>query len=328
MYKRFVDLWGTVYGKLGVPTMILAIIDWSARFQFTEDVLSYVLGKNATLKIVSSPWTSPLLVICGLILIWTNYKKLGDKPSESTTPNITNRKSHWRAVLLVVFCTALVALTIWNVHLQNDLNYTRRDVSHLKAEMIRYVLPRQLTEQQIKDFGTYLAVHSSKPQQITVRWVSGEVESQRYANDFMSAFQAAGWIASASPIYDEWTCQPAASKNMPPIECTDPVQNFMGKREDIECSVVGPALPDLADTVEEKIRSKTPLSGIINDSFKAAHIPVSCGGSGRQNDPSDTLNITMFVGRRPRDKYGILPPGWSDFTDKVERMKNLSDDDY
>lgn len=287
-------------------------------------------GVQVTLGQLGIAFLASLVIIVVIhLIIWR--KKKGENANNR---DISGPLTHYKIIspILVIVVFLLIG---WNISLQIDVKNLEKSfvrparVKHLEAEMFRYVLPRELTGDQIKQFGDYLKAHS-QPHELKITWVLGDGESERYAEDFESAFQAGGWVVISNQIDEaDTTCRSTMSKNMPPIECTNPLEPFINSREGIECNVAGPMLPDLADTVEEKIRAQTPLYRTINESFGAAHIPVSCGGGGRQNDPSDVLKISMFIGRRPRDKYGILPPGFSDLKDtRTERMRNLNDDDY
>jgi hypothetical protein len=71
------------------------------------------------------------------------------------------------AFILVIFSFA------WILTLQNR-------VHHLEVQMFRYVLPRELTKEQIEIFGKHLA-SSTNPQEVRIRYIMGDSEALRYS---------------------------------------------------------------------------------------------------------------------------------------------------
>jgi hypothetical protein len=186
--------------------------------------------------------------------------------------------------------------------------------------MIRYVLPRQLTKEQIETFGKYLSSHS-QPNEVTIKYISGDGEAERYADDISSAFRAGNWLPKMSAISPATvSCHANLSGD---ISCTSELQQ-MRILEGVYIAQTGPNPPQ-PSTIEEKLHPRPLLSGILREAFKTAGIQGIITGYSFNSDPLNT--VTAFVGFRTRDKWGVLPPRFSEHLG-LNLPQDLSDDDF
>lgn len=181
--------------------------------------------------------------------------------------------------------------------------------------MIRYVLPRELTKDQIEKFGNYLKTNS-QPHEVRILYIIGDSESASYAHNFWSAFKAGKWHVIMDPIDPVTiTCKESPERSTQPVVCSTPLQRMINRLEGIHIQQSGPNPPH-----QEYIRDT------VSEAFRAAEIQGIGGVSyGNSNDPVNT--ITVFVGSRARHKFAVLPknffkPGPEDSLD------NLKNDDF
>jgi hypothetical protein len=213
----------------------------------------------------------------------------------------------------------LVVLAIWSALLQHR-------VRHLEVEMLRYVLPRALSKEQIDTFGKYLSSHS-KPREVTIKYISGDAESTSYAQDLSSAFRAGNWLPDMKPIAPSAvTCRPSPPANDLPFVCSSDLSQIVNSLEGLYVLSSGPNPPP-SSTIEEKVHPAPGVQQILLEALNAANIQGVKGGYGYSNDPLDT--ITVSVGFRPRDKIGILPLGlYERMRREGKSLNDISDDDF
>jgi hypothetical protein len=196
-----------------------------------------------------------------------------------------------------------------------------RDVDRISSS--RRVLPRELLAEQIDAFGKYLSAHT-QPQEVRIRYVSGDAESQRYAaSDFATAFRKGNWLPTLSAIDPlAITCNQAEPNGSHHFSCSSELQGFINHLEGASITQTGPNLPQT--TLEEKLHA-TWLYATITQAVNEAGIHGVEVGYNNNTDPLNT--VTVFVGLRPRDKWGILPPNFGQRLQ--QRMPNdLTDDDF
>jgi hypothetical protein len=216
---------------------------------------------------------------------------------------------------------AILLLALWNRSLERDNHI-------LHVEMVRYVLPRELTKQQIEEVGKYLASHS-QPHEVKIRFVMNDNEAKEYGNDFAAAFRAGNWL----PIYDpvnpfSITCQTNATSDAGQVsaECTSKLLQQVSWEGDITVVETGPTLSP-PSTLQEKLNPPPSLPQVVSDAFRASGVDVSSGGSILKSDSSTTL--TLSIGPRPRDRTGILPERfWENQRKKQKSPQQLTDDDF
>jgi hypothetical protein len=90
--------------------------------------------------------------------------------------------------------------------------------------------------------------------------------------------------------------------------------------ESVSVQQTGPNPPQ-PTTLEEKTNRTPPIIDIVEEALRIAGIRVSSGYS-FNNDPLNTL--TVFVGLRPRDKMGVLPPKFG----QKDLPNDVTDDDF
>jgi hypothetical protein len=227
----------------------------------------------------------------------------------------TERRTGWRQLALLLL---LVGLAAWNWYLQGR-------VRHLDIEMVRYVLPRQLTRDQIATFGKYLAEHSAH-HVVSIKYLAEDAESGEYAKDFAQAFQAGKWIADMSPITGSTiTCTP--------IDAAPPLLNFRCESDFHELGNVvsintmgPPSKPQPPPSVDDIDHPRVHLGSVITEALRAAQITDVAGG-GRWDDTDPSTTVVMEIPARPRHKYAVIPAKFWE-RNKVQDQSPIKDDDF
>jgi hypothetical protein len=302
-----------------------------------------------------------VILVAGVILacvgavrrfIFAVWKKIWGKVKETVLdPRVVPAGTvSVRLYLLSVLLLALAVFCVsfWSWKLERD---TRR----LKAEMIRYVLPRQLSKEQIETFGKYLSSHS-QPHEVEIRYIVGDAEAQSYANDFSAAFKAGNWVPKMSPIDPAAiTCKaiPQVSSHSPAgaegdsalrwsianqvaqdqgtrVEvdaahqflCRSQLKQMKNITEGVQIEQTGPFRPP-PKTLDEKLHQYEDVWQCMNGALKEAGIQKVSAGYMLNNDPLETT--TVFIGSRPRDKWAVVPPN---FNSHQQVPQDITDDDF
>jgi hypothetical protein len=217
---------------------------------------------------------------------------------------------------VVLLAAAMLCLVLWNKRQQ-------RDIRRLHVQMMRFVLPRTLSEDEIKSIGQYLAANS-QPHEIKIKYILGDRETQGYADDFSLALRAGNWLPVMSPINPaRFTCQ-SISGDTPIVVCHSELQQVVNSLEGVHIQQTGPN-PAQPSTIEEKLNPPKYLSHILSEALTAAGIQGISTNYGLNSDPLNT--ITIFVGSRPRDKLATIPPGFYE-RQKGILLHNITDDDF
>ena len=261
--------------------------------------------------------TVPLGVAMFVFLIYTlNFRKVPQDPDRRPLFFLSverfifdpDARTKILSVLLLIF-----GLWIFKMNHQ---------IRHLEVEMIRYVLPRQLTKDQIEAFGQYLK-SNSKPHEVKIKYIMGDAEAQGYAGDFASGFKAGNWVPNMMPINPAGiTCHANPSGGMSAFACSSELQQMINRLEGVAIEQSGPNPPP-PSSLEEKLNPTPYLSQIVSQALTAAGIQGIGSGYGYSNDPPNT--ITVFVGFRKRDKFAVLPPK---FGRGDEDLSDIRDDDF
>jgi len=243
-----------------------------------------------------------LVIVAACIAVYFANKRF--KKTENIEPVQVPKGNAWVIPLISVIVLLLI---IWNVRLQSRVNSFEQNMpqrlKRLETEMFRYVLPRQLTPEQSKAFSEYLLSHS-EPHEVTIRYVIGDTESASYAAQIGTALTAGNWYANMAPV------SPASivchTNPVPELMCASDLDK-MRVFEGVDILQTGPLSEGKPPaTLLEKIHPPPLVFSVLYDAVKAAGIQETItGGYSLNGDPPNT--ITIFVGRRPRDKHAVLP---------------------
>jgi hypothetical protein len=182
---------------------------------------------------------------------------------------------------------AIVMLAFWNRKLESQ---TRR----LHVEMVRYVLPRRLSDSQIGTIADVLS-HADAHPLVEIREFPNDGEAGGFAADIQTALQKGGWPVSAR----------IPDKDTP---------------EGLSLRVEYPDEPE--PSPRERLNLKPSVTEVLRQAFEKAHVQFN-GGVGTGSG-SKSLLVTISVGRRRRDSFGVLPEWWG----KSTTPTNLDDDDF
>lgn len=180
---------------------------------------------------------------------------------------------------------ALLFILVWAyfetlaVQRNNELAALRNDEMSITKAVDRFVIPRQLTDDQVRRLGDFLK--RFPPVDVTISVVQGDEEAGNYAQDFKKAFDRASW-------------QPKGVTFTPDPDIYIPDLRFVTKET-----------PDHAKAEEVSPEGKPKMSTLIMIGFGLAGIPVgsSSGSFGDQTVTQDSIVIT--VGHRRRDSYAL-----------------------
>jgi len=245
---------------------------------------------------------------------WVKQHIFRRNPLETTVPidaQTASQKRDRGSWLLVI---AILLLTIWCEKLDHANHI-------LHVEMVRYVLPRELSKKQINMFGEYLREHW-KPQEVTIRYINGDGEAARYAEDFASAFRAGNWVPDIRP-FDPIVVRCPKPKtppdDNPELICWSDIRQMANSLNQVNFHVTGPNPP--RSTIDEKLHPQD-VSPVLGDALKSASIPNVGVGYGFNSDPLNT--VTVYVGIRPRDKWAVIPAKFLD----SKQPEDITDNDF
>jgi hypothetical protein len=274
-------------------------------------LMAYLVGKIVEL---SRSGTVVILLLSTAIALWL---------IQTIARSLKNRREVVaRMIFYVVPIILGLAFCVWAYFVGTTIYRLNGDVRHLRTQMVRYVLPRALTRDQIEAFGRYLSSHS-EPHEVRIKYILGDEEAAGYAEDFASAFRAGNWIPNTMPVNPAAvTCKPNPSGSDTSFACSSELQQVMNKLQGVNIQQTGPN-PPRPSTLEEKLHPTPFLNAIVAEALKSAGIKGIGNGYGYNDDPLNT--ITVFVGFRPRNKWGILPPS---FYERDSFPQDVSDDDF
>lgn len=253
------------------------------------------------------------LISIGILFFYIKSRRAKQQSGGVVLGN--KRPFHSWAIAIVTVTT--LGLLGWNLSLQQQ-------VRRLEVQMMRYVLPRHLTKDQIEKFGEYLGGHSP-PHEVKIVYIMGDSESQRYAEDFSSAFRKGNWVPNMTPINPlEINCDVSPPGTIVPVTCRSGLWEMVNNLEGISIFQSGPNPPP-PTTLEEKAHPKPQMGQIVYEALRAADIREIGGGYGFSNEPLNT--ITVRIGRRKRDKWAIQPKTF--LNRRFEKSPDeITDDDF
>ena len=289
LFQVFVSIWTGGIVTAGIVAWILALLDRPV-----------TLADSGIIFLIS-------VALAFVVFITNQIRKHG-------LGVVAANASGYHSVWLTLLGLGVITLAGWNILLQ-----TR--VRHLEVEMIRYVFPRSLTQEQIEKFGEYIREHS-KPHEVSIRYVMGDAESETYAQDFYAAFKAGKWDPKQMPINPaKIICR--EEKNLtPPIMCNSELQEMINNLKGVRIDVRNP-IQATALTPEEKANALPSLHEVLTKAFRIADIR----GVGASNGSSEQLTqdtIALIIGLRQRDKLAVSPP--KDLGDS--RQSDYRDEDW
>jgi hypothetical protein len=299
-----------------------------------DNFLSPELQKEyATLNVLPRwPWYAyviGLLVTLLLMVVEAAYhlsphgKSATEEQAVARTPLWPIVRSNRDSIRKYLFLITGGVFCLWSLLVTETLHYIKHDMRRLHAEMVRYVLPRELTPDQIKQFGDYLR-KNSESREITIAYILGDVESQRYAENIRDAFVAGNWLVDMKQISPAVVKCSAPANTSEAMVCKSDLDGLGDLLERVYVRQSGPTKQP--SSFEEKLHSP-PLSWeIVKGAFEAAKVEGVRGWQdlGKSSDPLNTLYL--YVGPRPRDKQAVLPLGFN--WRGLGTSQKLTDDDF
>jgi hypothetical protein len=250
------------------------------------------------------------------IIAW--IRRLGDSPINGTVATIIFGISF--VFLLVVFYirqrrkqTAIIgrrrmrmiiyvpilaglAFCIWAYFIGSRVLEMNNNVRHLRAQMVRYVLPRRLTPEQIDTIGEYLS--GQERNQVVMQIISRDEEAGSYRSDIQRALEKGGWAVAD-------------------IRYADDVQ------EGVSITMQSPIAPPI--TPYDRLHPKLTPVQILAESFKRAGVQIQSMGGG-SGIATTTTTITISIGRRRRDAWAVAPPNYE--AGRRSNTPAITDDDF
>jgi hypothetical protein len=194
---------------------------------------------------------------------------------------------------------AALVLCIWGYFVGTTMLRLNDEVRHLKAQMVRYVLPRKLTAEQISSIGEYLS-HQER-NQIVFQVINRDEEAGSFRADIQQALEKGGWAVSDYKYADD-------------------VQEGLN----ISIQSPMPAAPSAVNPFDRLNPKPDPVQ-ILSEAFKRAGIQIQGTGSGSGIGITSTT-ITISIGHRRRDAFAILPPNY--LAGVRPRQPPITDDDF
>jgi hypothetical protein len=186
---------------------------------------------------------------------------------------------------MIIYLPILAGLMIciWAYFIGVKVQGVNEDVRHIKAQMVRYVLPRKLTPEQIASIGEYLSLQDRN--QVVFQIISRDEEASSFRADIQQALEKGGWAISD-------------------FKYADDVQ------EGLRISMVSPMPPTPAPVNPyDRVNLKPTPIQILSEAFKRAGVQIQGTGSGGGISITATT-ITISIGHRRRDTWAVLPPNY------------------
>jgi hypothetical protein len=228
-------------------------------------ILASIIGKVVEL---SGNWRLGVWLISSGIALWSVWK----------IASFFKNKRELVAKMIVYLPILLgIGLCVWAYVVGSTLSRTTRDVTKLRAEMNRYVLPRQLSAAQKETIAAILSKNT--PQEIMMKVIKNDEGASSYRADLQQALEKGGWPVST-------------------VDYGDDVQ--VGLR--INSS--GPMQPP--QTAWDRLRPKPSAQQILGDALRQAGVQID-GTGGGSGIAITKFTLTVEIGHRRRDKWAIPP---------------------
>jgi hypothetical protein len=97
---------------------------------------------------------------------------------------------------MIIYLPVLLGLAFcgWAYFIGTKVLGMSVEVKHLRSQMVRYVMPRQLTPEQIASIGEYLS-HQER-NQVVMQIINRDEEASSYRADIQRALEKGGWAIS------------------------------------------------------------------------------------------------------------------------------------
>jgi hypothetical protein len=191
-----------------------------------------------------------------------------------------------------------LALCIWAYFIGTKVLDMNGDVKHLRAQMVRYVLPRKLTPEQIESIGEYLSRQDRN--QVVFNVINQDEEAGSFRADIQRALEKGGWAVSDYKYADD-------------------------VQEGLNISMQSPMLPAPPVNPFDRLNPKPTAVQILSEAFKRAGVQIQSTGSGGGVNIT-TTTITISIGHRRRDAFAILPPNY--LAGVKPHQPPITDDDF
>lgn len=203
--------------------------------------------------------------------------------------------------VMIIYLPVLLGLAFcgWAYYISSTLNRLDTDNKHLKSQMVRYVLPRKLTQEQIDSIGEYPS-HQDR-NQVVMQIIARDEEAGSYRADIQQALEKGGWAVSDFKYADDVPEGVSISMQSPMPQPQPQVSPF------------------------DRLNPKPTPVQILAEAFKRAGVQIQGMGSGGGINITTTI-ITISIGRRRRDAFAILPPNY--LAGVRPRQPPITDDDF
>jgi hypothetical protein len=214
------------------------------------------------------------ILLCGLF--WHRIKPQTETRFTTILAGIASDPRWWAAIILVTWLYMAITTTILGIQRNNEIVSLRNDEQSITATLERFVLPRQLSDSQIKEIVEIL--RNSPTLVVSYDIAQGDEEAGSYRADIQKALDKAGWhLKNGSAI--NYIVDP-----MPGLA----VRFELAPSQEQPKAQPNPsaARPDLA------LRDAFALSGVRVDSFQEAGNNAVTG-------------VIITIGHRRRDAYAL-----------------------
>lgn len=253
------------------PNLIWAIIVASsgamaAAFAFAQNWLDQPVT-NTTLFVV-------FFASCFVLIV-------AKSSFEKTRITASDGKAKLLMNILLIYLPIIfgAALMIWAYVVGKKVLQMSDDVQILQKRMVRYVLPRSLSQQQKTTIAEYLS--KFEPQPVVMKVVPRNEEASSFRADLQQALEKGGWPV-ASILYDD---------NVP---------------EGLQIGVVEPMQEPGQQDPFDRLKPKKRPADMLQEAFTHAGVVLN-GTSGGSSRDIKTVTITISIGNRRRDKWSVPP---------------------
>jgi hypothetical protein len=239
------------------------------------------VGGQPLLTSINEPHHNILLpaVVCavGIVLLVVGFFWPPKTDSESTflrtlVPVASDSRTYVAMIVILWLCMSIMSI-LSAAKVNNEILSLRNDQQSITQVLDRFVLPRQVNDEQARVIALFL--QSFPPQEVAFDVAQGDEEAGSYRADLQRALEKGGWHTKAINYV------------------VDPPQ-------------IGLSISLIQTMAHSQIQadSQHPKADLIlREAFGLAGVRVDGWGGTGDNIPEDLIKIT--VGHRRRDSYAL-----------------------
>jgi hypothetical protein len=164
-------------------------------------VQGVIAGTYSVYRLVGAGVIAALLL--SIAFAWRKLPAGAVSPIRAGAERLANDFRIWFALGAVFFAYTSAMSVIAGLRHNNELATLRNDEASITNVLDRFVLPRQLTSEQINSIGSFLQLFP--PQNVGLQVVKNDPEASQYLSDLRQAVEKGGWHVKSNDFAQEYT---------------------------------------------------------------------------------------------------------------------------